>query len=393
MGKFAALKRHIAQLKAESLYRELKTVSSRQGPSVQFEGADAKKILFSSNNYLNLASHPAIAKAASDAIEQFGLGAAASRLISGTMTPHRQLENAFAKFLHKRSALYMPSGWTANEALLTTIPQKGDLILIDKFDHASIIDAARASGARFRTYRRNETDKLEKYLTDTRYNTRFIVTESVFSMDGDTADLAALVELKDRHNAVLILDEAHSVGCLGPTGAGLAEQLDLLEEIDIIVAPLGKAFAAQGAIIAAEQVVIDYLINKARAFIYTTAPAPPICAAAEKALEIVQTQPERRVKLAENAQYLRTSLKDAGFDIANTTTHIIPLLLGKSKDAMFASAQLYDRGFFVPAIRPPTVPKGSARLRISVQCDHTKAQLDGLIDALKDICSKLNIND
>lgn len=383
MGKFASLKRHIAQLKAESLYRELKTVSSRQGPSVEIEGTNAQKILFSSNNYLNLASHPEINKAAADAIAQFGLGAGASRLISGTMTPHRRLENAFAKFFNTESALYMSSGWVANEALLATIPQKGDLILIDKLDHASIIDAARASDAHFRTYRRNETAKLEKHLADTRYNTKFIVTESIFSMDGDTADLAVLVELKNRHNAVLILDEAHSVGCLGPNGAGLAEQLDLLNEIDIIVAPLGKAFAAQGAIIAAEQTVIDYLINKARAFIYTTAPAPAICAAAEKALEIVQTQPQRRVKLAENAEYLRTSLKDAGFDIANTTTHIIPLLIGTSQDALDIAARLYERGFFVPAIRPPTVPKGSARLRISLQCDHTKMQMDGLVDALK----------
>lgn len=383
MDKFASLKDHLSKLKADSRYRTLKTVSPRQGSAVEIGDLGEEMLLFCNNNYLNLAANPEIKKAATDAIARFGFGSSASRLISGTMEPHTQLEKAFAQFFKKESALYLGSGWVANEALLRTIPQKGDLILIDRLSHASIIDAAMASKAQFRTYRRNEMDKLEKYLAGNRYNTKFIVTESVFSMDGDRADLHALVELKNRHNAILIVDEAHSVGCLGKTGAGLAEELGLLNEIDIIVAPLGKAFAAQGAIIAGDQVVIDYLINRARPFIYTTAPVPAICAGIKKALEFIIAEPQRRSLLAENSDYLRKNLKDAGFDIANSTTHIIPLLIGNSQKTLEIASQLYERGFFVPAIRPPTVPKGSARLRISVQCNHTKTQMDSLIKALK----------
>ncbi len=385
MDKFASLKDHLSKLKADSLYRSVRTVTSGQGPGVEISDSDGEMVLFCSNNYLNLAGHRAIKKAAIDAIEEFGFGAGASRLISGTMGPHTRVEKAFSEFFGKESALYFGSGWVANEALLRTIPQKGDLILIDKLDHASIIDAAMASEADFRTYRRGEMAKVEKYLADSRYNTKFIVTESVFSMDGDRADLAGLVELKKRYGAVLIVDEAHSAGCLGPSGAGLGEELGVLDEIDIIVAPLGKAFGGQGAVIAGEKVVTDYLVNRGRAFIYTTAPVAAICAGIEKALEIVKGEPKRREQLAENAEYLRGGLKDAGFDIGNSTSHIIPVLIGDSQEAVDIASQLYDRGFFVPAIRPPTVAKGSARLRISVQCDHTKTQLDGLVEALKEI--------
>lgn len=387
MDKFALLKSHLSKLKADCLYRSVQTVTSGQGQGAEIGDSNRKKVLFCSNNYLNLASHPGIKKAATDAIAQFGFGSSASRLISGTMEPHTRVEKAFSDFFGKESALYFGSGWLANEALLRTIPQKGDLILIDKLDHASIIDAAVASEADFRTYRRGETAKMEKYLADDRYNTKFIVTESVFSMDGDRADLAALVELKKRYNAVLIVDEAHSVGCLGERGAGLAEELSLLDDIDIIVAPLGKAFGAQGAIVAGDQVVIDYLVNKARAFIYTTAPIAAICAGIEKALEIVKGEPKRRAQLAQNAEYLRRSLKQAGFDIGSSTSHIIPVLIGDSQKAIDIASHLYDRGFQVPAIRPPTVAKGSARLRISLQCGHTKRQMDGLIEAMKEFHS------
>jgi len=286
MDKFASLKDHLSRLKADSLYRSLKTVGSRQDSVVKIGDLGEEMVLFCNNDYLNLAGHPEIKKAATDAIAEFGFGSSASRLISGTMEPHTRVEKAFSEFFEKESALYFGSGWVANEALLRTIPQKGDLILIDKLNHASIIDAAMASEAQFRTYRRGEMDKLEKHLADNRYNTKFIVTESVFSMDGDRADLAALVELKNRYDAMLIVDEAHSAGCLGEKGAGLGEELGLLNEIDIIVAPLGKAFGGQGAIIAGEKVVIDYLVNRGRAFIYTTAPVPAICAGIEKALEM-----------------------------------------------------------------------------------------------------------
>jgi 8-amino-7-oxononanoate synthase len=301
------------------------------------------------------------------------------------MKPHTEVEQAFSDFFGKESSLLFPSGWTANEALLKTIPTKGDLVLIDKLDHASIIDAVKSSDAQFHTYRREDMAKLEKYLSQPGRNRKFIVTESIFSMDGDTADLKALVELKKKHGAILIVDEAHAAGCVGKTGAGLAEQSGLADEVDIIIAPLGKAFAATGAIVAADKVVIDYLINTARPFIYTTAPTPANCAAILAALEIVKTEPQRRQRLSANADLLRTKLAGSGFNTASSSTHIVPVILGSAEKAVEASEKLFDAGFFVVAIRPPTVAKGTARLRISLQSDHTADQIESLASAMQQI--------
>ncbi len=320
-----------------------------------------------------------------EAVEKFGTGAGASRLLSGTMKPHVELERSFADFFGTEAALYFTSGWTANQAVITTLGQKDDIVLIDKLDHASIIDAARSGRAQYRSFKTTEPDKLEKYLADPAYERKFIVTESVFSMDGNTADLKRLVELKNAYDAILIVDEAHSLGCLGRTGAGLAEQLGLLDEIDIIVAPLGKAVAATGAIVAAKKTVIDYMVNKARGFIFTTAPSPGVCAGALRALEIIRSEPEKRNRLTANAEYLRNKLRSAGLNTGNSTTYIIPVIIGSAADALSVSKRLYDKGFFVPAIRPPTVPAGSSRLRISVQANHTTEQMDGLCEAIKDL--------
>jgi len=376
------LQRQLDELERQDQFRRCRTLTSAQGPVVTMDDG-SKKVLLCSNNYLNLADDPRIKQAAHEALDKYGFGAAASRLISGTMTPHIELEAAFAAFLQKEHALYFPSGWTANQALLTTLPQKGDLVLIDRFDHASIIDAVKASEADFHTYRRNQPERLEKYLADAKYNNRFIVTESVFSMDGDVANLQELVELKNRYNAILIVDEAHSVGCFGPAGTGLCEQEGILNAVDIIVAPLGKAMAATGGIVAGPKTVIDTLINKARPFIYTTAPSPVVAAAALKSLEIIQAEPERRKKLQDNAAFLRNAFVEMGLDIANSTTQIIPVILGDSAKALEVSQKLYDAGYFISAIRPPTVPPGTARLRVSAQSKHTQEQLEGLCEALR----------
>ena len=376
------LQRQLNDLQQQHQLRQCRGIISAQKPTVTMADG-SEKILFCSNNYLNLADDPRVKQAAIKALEQYGLGAAASRLISGTMQPHTDLEACFAGFLHKEAGLYFPSGWTANQALLTALPQKGDLVLMDRYDHASIIDAVKASEADFRTYRRNQPDRLEKYLADEKYNTCFIVTESVFSMDGDVANLRKLVELKNKYNAILIVDEAHSLGCFGQTGAGLCEQEGVLDEVDILVAPLGKAVAATGGIIAGPKVVIDTLINKARPFIYTTAPSPVIAAAALKSLEIIQSEPERRKQLQDNAAFLRNTFVEMGLDIGSSTTQIIPVILGEAAKALEVSKTLYDAGCFISAIRPPTVPPGTARLRVSVQSNHTQQQLDALCDILK----------
>lgn len=381
MGEFDFITDELERLRAASLYRRCRCVQSVQGPAVRLEDG-VEKVLFCSNNYLNLAGDERVIEAACEAMRRYGLGAGAARLVSGTMRPHVELEQAMARWFGKEAALYLPSGWAANAALLGALPQKGDLVLIDRFDHASIIDAVRSGQAEFRTYRRDRLDRLERYLDEGFYNRTYIVTESVFSMDGDVADLKALAALKRRYGAILIVDEAHALGCMGDSGAGLCQAQGVMDEVDIIVAPLGKAAGGSGGVVAGPQAVIDYLVNTARPFIYTTAPSPAIAAGAVKAIEIIQTEPQRRLRLCSAAETLRRRFIEMGLDIGNSTTHIIPVLLGESDKAVAVSKALYEAGFYVAAIRPPTVPVNTARLRISVQTGHTDEQLEGLCKAL-----------
>jgi 8-amino-7-oxononanoate synthase len=383
MDKFDFLDEKLSDLREKHLLRKLNCIESVSDGMIRFQGCDTDKVLFCSNDYLNIACDDRVKAAVCAAAEKYGYGASSSRLICGSFQQHEEVEAAFADFFGTAAALLFNSGWMANEAVLNTLPEKGDIVLIDRQDHASIIDAAKNSDAKFRTYRRDDLSRLEKYLASATYNRKYIVTESVFSMDGDRADLEKLIELKNAYGAILIVDEAHGVGCFGHNGAGLIEEMGLSGQVDIIVAPLGKAVAACGAIVAAQKNVIDYLINKARAFIYTTAPSPVNCAAILAGLEIIKSEPDRRKKLAENARYLRTELSKAGFDTGESTSHIVPVIIGDSENTLAISAKLFNRGYFVCAIRPPTVAIGRGRLRISVQCKHTTQQIDGLVDTLK----------
>jgi 8-amino-7-oxononanoate synthase len=376
MDKLDFLTIQLEELREANLLRESVCIESAQRSTVRIGGEE--KILFCSNNYLGLANHPKIIQAVIEAMKKYGHGAGASRLISGTMRPHVELEKEFARLFQKEAALIFPSGWTANEAVIRTIASRGDLLLLDKLDHASIIDAAKSSAAEFRTYRRDNPGRLEKFLDSKNYVRKFIITESIFSMDGDAADLERLVELKDKYDAFLIVDEAHALGCLGKSGAGLAEELGVLEKVDIVVGTMSKALGATGGVVAAEKAVIDLLINKGRSFIYTTAPTVANCAAALAAVEILRSEPERRERLKQNSEYLRTKLNQLGVDIGRSTSHIIPVIVGGEKEALTVSKRLYEMGFFVPAIRPPTVAAGTARLRLSVQSEHSKEQMDGL---------------
>ena len=381
MDKFDFINSRLDELRRANLFRRMVRIDSAQGAMVRIDGR--QKSAFCSNNYLGLANHSKIIEAVTEAIRRYGHGAGASRLLGGTMTPHTELEDAFARLFRKEASLIFPSGWTANEALIKTLPNRGDLLLLDKLDHASIIDAAKAGPAAFRTYRRENPDRLEKLLAAEPDRRKFIITESIFSRDGDAADLKTLVQLKNKYGALLIVDEAHALGCLGKNGAGLAERLAVLDDVDLIVATMSKALGSAGGVVAGPKAVIDLLVNKARSFIYTTAPTVANCAAALAAIEILSAEPERRERLNENAEYLRSSLKHLGINTGRSTSHIVPVIIGEEKAALTVSKRLYEMGFFIPAIRPPTVPAGTARLRLSVQNEHHKKQLDGLCSALE----------
>jgi 8-amino-7-oxononanoate synthase len=386
MDKLDFVTRQLQELRKADLLRKPVCIDSAQGPNVRIGGQE--KVLFCSNNYLGLANEPRVTRAVIETVEQYGHGAGASRLISGTMRVHTELEEAFAGLFQKESALIFPSGWVANEALIRTIASKGDLVLLDRLDHASIIDAARSGAAEFRTYRRDDLAKLERFLASEKYGRKFIITESIFSMDGDTADLAVLVELKEKHGALLIVDEAHALGCLGRRGAGLAEDVGVLEHVDIVVGTMSKALGSAGGVVAAEKAVTDFLLNKARSFIYTTAPTVANCAAALAALEILRREPDRRKRLRQNAEYLRERFRQIGVNTGRTTSHIIPVIIGGAKEAVYVSTKLYEMGFFVSAIRPPTVPAGTARLRVSVQSEHSKEQMNRLCEGLERLAAE-----
>ena len=386
MSKFSYLNDELEALERDNMLRQCVCVEPDIGVNGVFgREKSCKKMLFCANNYLSAAQNDLFLTSVRSEILGVGYGSCGSRLISGTSPQHVKVEREYADFFRKESSLLFNSGWVANEAVLKTLPGEGDIVLLDKFDHASIIDAASAGKAKFRTYRRDNLGRLEKYLADDRYKQKYIVTESVFSMDGCFADLKALVDLKNKYGAILIVDEAHGVGCFGARGEGLAEEMGLLDEVDILIAPLGKAPAVSGAIVASEKCVCDYLVNKARAFIYTTACSPANCVAISASLEFIKSADKQRQQLKDNSKYLRDKLAAMGFDTGGSVSHIVPVIIGDAGRTLEISKQLFEAGFFVSAIRPPTVAVNSSRLRISMQADHTFEQIDLLCDALWDI--------
>lgn len=381
--KFDFLENELKSIEQKGLLRGLTEFDFAAGTTIGIGGEE--KILFCSNNYLNLAGDTRLVTAAKEAMAKYGFGSAASRLISGTFKPHAELERKLADSFGKQAALVFPAGYMANLAILQTIPQKGDLILLDKLVHASIIDAAAGSDADFRTYHRTQFERIEKFLASKDYNRKFIVTESVFSMDGDFADLRKLVELKNKYGAYLIVDEAHGFGCFGSSGAGLCQELGVLDDVDIVVATLSKSAGCSGGFVVSDKCVIDFLINRARPFIYTTAPLPANSAAAVCAVDIIHKADDRRKRLKENSDYLRSQLQKLGLNTAASQSQIVPVIIGDNQKTLDISKKLFDKGFYIVAIRPPTVAPGTSRLRISLQSEHIKQQIDALCNALADL--------
>jgi len=330
-----------------------------------------------SNNYLGLADHPALKKAAHDAIEKYGVSSCSSRLISGTTGLHKKLEEKLAEFKGAEAALVFNSGYAANVGIISALVGRGDVIFSDKLNHASIVDGCLLSGAELKRYPHCDMDALEKFIKGSDpYVKKLIITDTVFSMDGDIAPLPEIVALAKKYDCMLMVDEAHATGVLGANGKGAIEHFNIKEKDIIQMGTLSKAIGSFGGYVAGSRELIDYLINKSRPFIYTTALPASVIAASIAALDIIKNEPERRKQLWANVRF---------FD-KEARTQIIPILIGDSKKAVDISRKLLDEGVFVQAIRPPTVPKGTARLRITIMATHTKKDLEYAIEKIKKYC-------
>ncbi len=374
------LSARLAVRRAEHLYRSRPLLQSPQAPEVIVDGQAC--LAFCSNDYLGLANHPEVIAAMQQGAARWGVGGGASHLVIGHSEPHHQLELALAKFTGRERALLMSTGYMANLAAVTALVGQGDTVLHDRLNHASLLDAGMLSGARFTRYLHNDLASLEQRLSKATGN-RLIVTDGVFSMDGDLAPLPEICQLAQQHNAWVMVDDAHGFGPLGASGGGCVEQMGLTQtQVPVLVGTLGKAFGSSGAFIAGSEELIETLIQFARPYIYTTSQPPAVACASLKSLELIQTEGWRREHLNQLIAQFRATLIAANIPLMNSHTPIQPVVVGDSAQAMQLSAKLREQGIIVGAIRPPTVPAGSARLRITLTAAHTTEQVQRLTDAL-----------
>ncbi|MBI5233853.1 MAG: 8-amino-7-oxononanoate synthase [Deltaproteobacteria bacterium] len=377
------MKEELVRLHSEGLLRRPVSFDLINGKEAVLKGR--KVVIFSSNNYLDLAGHPAVVEAGVIAMRKYGAGGGASRLVSGTFPVHEELEHTIRLFKKTESALLFNSGYHANIGVIPALVGRGDDVFSDRLNHGSILDGCILSRANIRRYPHCDMSALERLIKNSRSRRRLIITEGVFSMEGRVAPLREITWLSQRYGALVYLDDAHAVGVMGKEGRGALEHLGIENDSVIEMATLGKAFGSYGAFVAGGKPLIDLLMNKARSFIYTTSLPPAVCAVSMKAIEAASLEPWRRKAVIDNSVYLMRRLKDEGFDVMQTHTHIVPLFIGGAKKVMDISARLIDRGFFIQGIRPPTVPNGTSRLRITVTAGHTKEDIDGVVIALKDI--------
>jgi 8-amino-7-oxononanoate synthase len=361
------------ELKALGLHRRTRLVSGPQGPHILLDGKPV--LLLCSNNYLGLADHPRVREAAAEAAMRWGVGAGASRLVSGTMTIHRRLEDRLAAFKGRESALLFGSGYLANAGTIAALARPGDVVFSDELNHASIVDGCRLSRADVFVYDHCDVEHLAWGIDHAEGRGALIVTDSVFSMDGDVAPLDQIVELAQRSGLRTVVDEAHATGALGPGGRGALAEAGLEDQVDVIVGTLGKALGSYGAFVACDRHMSRYLVNAARTFIFSTAPSPPAIAGALAALELLVEKPRRVARLAANARVARGGLEAEGFDLGGSRTQILPLVVGDAELAVKLCEAALARGVFAQAIRPPTVPPMTARLRLAVMATHREAEL------------------
>ena len=376
----------LIKIKDSGLYRNLRAVENAQDTHIEIEGKTY--LSFCSNNYLGLANHPSVIEAVKGAVDVYGWGAGASRLVSGNMTLHETLEKEISKFKIKDASIVFPTGYMANLGVITSLVSNGDLVICDRLNHASIIDGCRLSGADFRVYAHCNMEKLETILKkSTMYNRKLIVTDSVFSMDGDLAPLPDIVKIAAKYNAMLMVDEAHGTGVFGQNGRGVAEHFNLCKEVDIVMGTLSKAIGSLGGYVSGDIDLISYLRNKARSFMYTTALPPAVCAASIAGIKLIQEDPSLRESLWHNVSFIRDKLKSLKINTLSFESQIIPVLIGDALTADNISKLLYEKGILIPAIRPPTVPTNSSRLRMTVMSTHTDGDLERLLQVLSEVLS------
>lgn len=377
------LRQRLTRRQQDNLYRHRKTLDSAQGVHVIVDGRAC--LSFCSNDYLGLANHPQVSEALRRGVDQYGVGSGASHLVSGHSRAHHQLEEELAAFTGRERALLFSSGYMANLGVISALAGKGDAVFEDKLNHASLLDGGLLSGARFQRYLHNNVDSLEKLLLRAEGSNRLVVTDSVFSMDGDIAPIPAIADMSKKHDAWLMVDDAHGFGVLGKRGVGTLEHYSLSQQqVPILMGTLGKACGTAGAFVAGSHDLIEYLIQFARSYIYTTALPPAIAEATRTSLRLVQ-EGSARDQLHANIREFRQCAAELGLCLMDSHTAIQPLLIGDNASVVHISKTLEEKGFLVSAIRPPTVPAGSARLRITLCAEHTTAHIHALLESLQQV--------
>lgn len=380
MGKWNRIEKELSELKAGHLYRSMTTFSSAQEKVVCIEGEE--KHLFSSNSYLDLCNEPRVKQYAGDVLHKYGVGSGGSRLTTGTSSIHGELEKTIAGFKKREAALVFNTGYMANVGILPALAKSGDVIYSDELNHASIIDGCRLSRAQVVVYRHNDMKDLEDKIKANQGRHGIIVSDGVFSMDGDIVNLPELVALAEQYQLLSMIDEAHATGVIGATGRGTEEYYNMEGSVDILMGTLSKAIGSEGGFVCGSRVLIEYLINRSRSFIFSTSLSPVTMAASKCALELIEKEPERVKKLQDNIRYCNSQLKKKGIP-GQSETAIIPIIVGDENKAMQVMDSLKRQGYYISAIRYPTVAKGKARLRIALMSSHSREEIDGLTDALK----------
>lgn len=384
------LTEQLQDLKSQGLFNNIRVIDSPMDAHVVINGK--RLINLCANNYLGLANHPRLKQAAKKAIDEYGIGPGAVRTIAGTMSLHEQLEQRLAQFKHAEAVVTLQSGFTANLATIPALVGKGDVIFSDELNHASIIDACRLSRAKVVRYQHNNVDDLQRAIRETtEYNRRLIVTDGVFSMDGDIAPLPALVEVAQEHNIMIMVDDAHGEGVLGKGGRGIVDHFDLHGRVDIEVGTMSKAFGVVGGIVAGKQEIIDWIKQRGRPFLFSSAMTVPDVAACLEAVDILEHSDELVQKLWSNGDLFQTELQKLGFDTGDSATPIVPVMLGEAETAQEFSKQLFKEGVFAMAIGYPTVPQGKARIRVMNSAVHSNSDLEEALSIFEIVGKRMNI--